>query len=99
VTEAETQRGEGGTSPRLLEVLAQPTECDFKNTSIDKVAAYFSQRHRVPINVDAKELIQNGINTRAMVSRQRLRGVTLESALNLICDQLVAFGLSNRMLS
>jgi hypothetical protein len=65
----------------------EPTACEFVRTPLNDVASYFAKRHEIAIALDEKALDQAGIETATPVTA-RVRGVKLQSALNLVLSQV-----------
>ena len=72
---------------RVSRALAEPTNCDFVQTSLADAMAYLKDLHGIEIQFDAKALEENSIDLDAPVT-QRLDGISLRSALRLLLGSL-----------
>jgi len=72
---------------RIEETLDQPTECEFMRTPLADAMAVLAQKHRIPIVLDRRALQRAMVEPTTRVTFS-IRGVTLESALNLMLRDL-----------
>jgi len=73
---------------RIEEALDQPTECEFMRTPLDQAVAYFQDLCGVPIVLDDRGLEDAMVDPSTATVTLSIRGITLESALNLILRQV-----------
>jgi len=71
---------------RIEKALASPTECEFPGFPLSDVFATLAAQHEIPIVVDRRALEDEGISGDEPVD-VNLRGISLESALNLILEE------------
>jgi hypothetical protein len=76
-----------GGEKAILKALKQETTLEFVETPLKDVVAYVSQKHRIPILLDAAGLKDAGVNPETLVTRQA-SGIPLQSALEIILDDL-----------
>jgi len=68
---------------RIEQSLREPTEIVFSDNPLPDVLQYFTDLHRVPIELDRESLAAEGIAEDLSISLT-MSGITMESALNLI---------------
>lgn len=74
-------------SPKLAEAFMQPTEIDFAEMPLAEAVRHLAGKHHVPIELDPTSLTAAGIGSDVPITRT-LRGITLKSALELMCADL-----------
>jgi hypothetical protein len=72
----------------ILKALNEPTEISFSETPLKTAMTFLSEKHNVQIVIDRRKLEDAGINPDDTLLTRSLKGVRLESALNLMLDQL-----------
>ena len=76
-----------GARPLLKDILQQPTFLDFNETPFKTFVRTVAERHKFPAKLDMEALEKIGLDDDTPITCH-LRGVTLQSALALILDQL-----------
>ena len=76
-----------GGEKAILKALKEQASVDFMQTPLKDVVEYLSQKHRIPILLDAAGLKDAGVDPETPVTRH-VSGVSLQSALEIILDEL-----------
>ncbi|HET6879757.1 MAG TPA: hypothetical protein VFI31_06370 [Pirellulales bacterium] len=72
---------------KIAAALNERTEMDFAEQPLSDVFDYLKQRHEIEIQIDVQALSDAGMGTDTPITRS-IKGITLESALDLILSQL-----------
>ena len=67
--------------------MKQKTSLDFAETPLKDVLDYLSEKHRIPIRMDASALKEAGVDESTPITC-KLSGIPLRSALEIILDEL-----------
>jgi hypothetical protein len=67
--------------------LRSPTDLEFVETPLKDAIAFLAEKHEIPIVLNVKKLEEAGINVDTPIT-QRLKGITLRSALRLVLGEL-----------
>ncbi|MEX2560738.1 MAG: hypothetical protein WD403_12530 [Pirellulales bacterium] len=78
--------GASGPEERIKEALAEPTELEFFDTSLNDAIDILKARHGIEIQLDAPALLDAGVGSDTPLTKS-VRGITLRSALRLLLDQ------------
>lgn len=87
VASHESLPAKSANESRIVTALGETTELDFADQPLSDVFDYLKQRHQIEIQMDAKALTDAGVGSDTPLTRT-IKGITLESALDLIFSQL-----------